>query len=331
MAKAEAALLAAYVTVGTDELKVSHVFDRMDKRLIASGGDLYFDREVFAGDKIDDPALLRSSLDVLPFTSEMRLVVLRDVDKAPKAVSEAVVSYLENPNPSTVLLMSAGKLAKTTRLYKAVAKLGSGAIIDCAPKKARDLVPQVVDMARSRGLSLDFEAAQKLVSLLGESTMLIDSELRKLVGMFPQGRLSAMQVEANVSRVAPFKPWDFTDQVMRRDARAAMEIFAQIPSADLYSLFLQTVGTLRELLCAKVLESQARTAELAQRVGELRGRAVQAWQVKGHAAAARKYSVRELRHALSSAADCDAALKSSPDKELVLTRWLLSFLMPVTR
>ena len=134
MAKSEpAALLAAYVTVGTDELKACRVFERMDKRLEEAGGDLDFDREVFAGDKLDDPALLRSSLDVLPFTSEMRLVVLHDVDKAPKPVTEAIVSYLENPNPTTVLLMSASKLAKTTRLYKAVAKFGTGAIIDCAP------------------------------------------------------------------------------------------------------------------------------------------------------------------------------------------------------
>ena len=95
MAKSEpAALLAAYVTVGTDELKACRVFERMDKRLEEAGGDLDFDREVFAGDKLDDPALLRSSLDVLPFTSEMRLVVLHNVDKAPKPVTEAIVSYL---------------------------------------------------------------------------------------------------------------------------------------------------------------------------------------------------------------------------------------------
>ena len=100
MAKSEpAALLAAYVTVGTDELKACRVFERMDKRLEEAGGDLDFDREVFAGDKLDDPALLRSSLDVLPFTSEMRLVVLHDVDKAPKPVTEAIVSYLRTQTP----------------------------------------------------------------------------------------------------------------------------------------------------------------------------------------------------------------------------------------
>ena len=218
MAKSEpAALLAAYVTVGTDELKACRVFERMDKRLEEAGGDL------------------------------------------------------------------------------------------------------------------DFEAAQKLVSLLGESAMLIDNELRKLAGMFPQARIGAAQVEANVSHVAPFKPWDFTDQVMKRDVRAAMEIFAQIPSGDLYGLFLQTVSTLRELLCAKVLDGSGRVGELAERVGELRGRPVQAWQLKSHVASSRKYTLPELRHALESAADCDAALKSSPDKELVLTRWFLSFLAPSGR
>lgn len=332
MAKADtSALLAAYAAVGTDELKVARVFERMDKRLLDAGGDLDFDREVFDAAKLDDPALLRSSLDVLPFTSPMRLVVLCDVDKAPKAVSEAVVSYLSDPNPTTVLLMSASKLPKTTRLHKALAKLGSGAVIDCAPKKARDLVPQVVDMARSHGLSLDFEAAQEIVSLLGESTMLIDSELRKLAGMFPQGRVGLAQVQAGVSRVAPFKPWDFTDRVMRRDAAGALAIFNQMGTSDVYGLFLQTVGCLRELLAAKALEAQGRTGELAEKVGALRGRVVQAWQVKGHLSCSRKYSAHELRRALVDAADCDAALKSAPDKELAFTRWLLSFLAPARR
>jgi DNA polymerase III subunit delta len=324
-AKEQPALLAAYVAVGTDELKAARVFDRMDKRLVECGGDLDFDREVFEGPKTDDAALLRSSLDLLPFGSEMRLVVVRDVDKAPKTVTEAIVSYLEHPNPTTVLLMSASKLAKTTRLYKAVDKLGRGAIIDCAPKKARDLVPQVVDMARPYGVSLDFEAAQALVSLLGESTMLIDSELRKLAGMYPGSRLSAEVVRANVSRVAPYKPWDFTDCVAKRDATGAMAILAQTPPGDIYGLFLQTVGTLRELLCAKVLSQRGRMGELAQQVGALRGRPVQDWQLKGHVPNSRRFSLQELRQALISAGDCDAALKSNPDKETVFTRWLLSF------
>lgn len=319
------ALLAAYIAVGTDALKVERIFERMDKRLLEAGGDLDFDREVFAADKLDDAALLRSSLDLVPFASEMRLVVVRDVDKAPKPVSEAIISYLEHPNPTTVLLMNASKLAKTTRLYKAVAKLGPAAIMDCAPKKARELPSQVMEMARGYGMRLDPDAAQAVVSLLGESTMLIDSELRKLSGMFAGQGVSRQLVEANVSRVAPFKPWDFTDRVARRDAAGAMLIFSQMPAKDTYALFLQTVSTLRELLCAKVLDESRRTGELAEQVGELRGRPVQAWQVKDLVPNARRYSLRELRGAIRSAVQCDAELKSQPDKDLVFTRWVLSF------
>ncbi len=319
------ALLAAYIAVGTDALKVERIFERMDKRLVEAGGDLDFDREVFASDKLDDAALLRSSLDLVPFSCEMRLVVVRDVDKAPKPVSEAIISYLERPNPTTVLLMSASKLAKTTRLYKAVAKLGPAAIMDCTPKKARELPSQVVEMARGYGVRMDADAAQAMVSLLGESTMLIDSELRKLAGMFPGKALTRQLVEANVSRVAPFKPWDFTDRIARRDAQGAMLVFSQMPSKDIYALFLQTLSTLRELLCAKVLDESRRTGELAEQVGELRGRPVQAWQVKDHVPNARRYSLRELRGAIRAAVRCDEELKSHPDKELVFTRWVLSF------
>ncbi len=318
-------LLAAYVAVGTDALKVERIFERMDKRLVEAGGDLDFDREVFAADKLDDPALLRSSLDIVPFASEMRLVVVRDVDKALKPVSEAIISYLEHPNPTTVLLMSATKLAKTTRLYKALAKLGPSAIMDCAPKKAKELPSQVMEMARGYGMGMDPDAAQAVVSLLGESTMLIDSELRKLAGMAAGRTVSRQFVEANVSRVAPFKPWDFTDRVARRDGQGAMLVFDQMPAKDTYALFLQTLSTLRELLCAKVLDESRRTSELAERVGELRGRPVQAWQVKELVPNSRRYSLQELRGAIRSAVECDAALKSHPDKDLVFTRWVLSF------
>lgn len=321
-------LLAAYIAVGTDALKVERIFERMDKRLVEAGGDLDFDREVFAADKLDDPALLRSSLDLVPFACEMRLVVVRDVDKAQKPVSEAIISYLEHPNPTTVLLMSASKLAKTTRLYKAVAKLSPSAIMDCTPKKARELPAQVSEMARGYGIRLDGEAAQAMVSLLGESTMLIDSELRKLAGMFPGKALSRQLVEANVSRVAPFKPWDFTERLARRDAAGAMEVLGQIPAKDTYALFLQSVSTLRELLCAKVLDESRCTGELAERVGELRGRPVQAWQVKDLVPNSRRYSLHELRGAIRSAVECDAELKSHPDKDLVFARWVLSFCAP---
>ncbi len=321
-AKDGAALLPAYLAVGTDELKMRRVVERLDARL-AKAGDPAFNREEVDGAHAPEPALLRSMLDTLPFGSDFRLVVFRDVDKAPKAVTEEVVSYLADPCPTTVLAMTAARQPKTTRLYKAVAKLGDKAVIDCAPKKRWELPQQVVGMARSHGLAMDPDAADELVRRVGESTVMLDNELGKLaVSLGPGARVGAGEVRRLVARTAEVKPWDFLDAVCRRDAAGAMLLWAQMPSQSPVGLFALAVTRLRELVAAKALAARGRPGDLAAELG------LQAWQVKNHAQWARNYTMGELVAALRRAADAEAELKSSPDKELVLQRWVLALCTP---
>ena len=88
--------------------------------------------------------------------AEFRLVILTNCDKLPKAMSEPLVEYFANPSPTTVCLVVATTLAKNTRLYKAIKKLGDKAIIDCAPKKTWEMPPQVVKMAAAHGKAMAF-------------------------------------------------------------------------------------------------------------------------------------------------------------------------------
>ena len=215
-----------------------------------------------------------------------------------EAASEAIVSYLENPCPTTVLMMTACKQARTTRLYKAVAKFGEKAVIDCTPKKRWELPQQVVGMARAHGKAMDAEAAEQLVRLGGESTALIDNELAK--------------------------PWDFLDAVCRREPAEAMRLYAQMPTQSPIGLFTLAVSRVRELIAAKVVGERGCPGTLAAELG------MQQWQVKNHASWARNYTMAELVDALRGAALCEEALKSSPDKDLAVQRWVLSFCTPRT-
>lgn len=317
-----AALLGAYLMVGTDELKQRTALERLDKRLEASG-EAEFNRDVLDGANVSDAALLRSSLDTLPFASDFRLVVIRDVDKAPKAVRDMIADYLADPCPTTVLAMTCTKMAKNTRLYKAVEKLGAQAIMDCAPKKRWELPGQVVGMARTHGKQMDPEAAELLVRLVGESTTMLDTEVRKLATtVADRATITTADVEANVTRVAEVRPWDFLDAVCQRDPAQAMRMLDQMPSQSPIGLFTLTVSRLRELICAKALEARGTPGALAQTLG------MQSWQVKNHAAWARNYTMGELVGALRSAAVCDQALKTTPDKTRAIQRWVLSFCTP---
>ena len=277
------------------------------------------------GPNLSDAALLRSSLDTMPFASDFRLVVIRDVDKAPKATRDMLADYLADPNPTTVLAMTCAKMPKNTRLYKAVAKLDDKAVMDCAPKKRWELPPQVVSMARSHGKQMDIEAADLLVRLVGESTTMLDTELRKLAtSMGERSHITTADVEANVTRVAEVRPWDFLDAVCQSNPQLAMRMLDEMPSQSPIGLFTLAVSRLRELIAAKTLAQRGTPGLLAQTLG------MQSWQIKNHATWARNYTMEELVGALRSAADCDQALKTTPDKTLAIQRWVLSFCTPRT-
>lgn len=316
---AEAPLLCGYLIVGADELKRSRAVARMKARLEKSGMAAF---NLDERDMTHDPQIadIIASLNTFPMGSDFRLVILNGCDKLPKAVSEPLVSYFENPSPTTVCLIVANTLAKSTRLYKAVAKLGPKALVDCAPKKGREVPQQVVSMARAYGKTIDIMAAEELVSRVGENSRMLDNELKRLSAMLEGESISRSDIEALVARTAEVKPWDLLNAVSARDMKRALELYQLQPPRSEVRLFSLLVTRLRELICAKALDARGEVRNLAQVLG------LQGWQVRNHVGWARKYSMEELVCALRTAVDVEAALKGSADSELALRLWIISLI-----
>lgn len=312
-------LLPAYLVVGGDELKRAATVARLKKRLDSSFAD--FNLEELHGPWVDDPQALLASLNQLPFGPGFRLVIVDEAGKLAREVSEALVSYLADPNPTTVLCLVVETLAKNTRLYKACAKLGKTAVIDCAPKKRWELPPLVQKMARGHGIELDQAAARELVARVGESTKHLDTQLLVLAEIYGRGaRVNQSQVEEQVARTAEVKPWDFLDALCAREAARALELYQLMVRQGSSQVMLCALiaGRIRELVCARSLAARGQAAGLAQELGR------QQFQVKNHTTWARRYLDGELEHALVACARTDRALKSGGNADLALTQLILT-------
>lgn len=307
--------LPAYLIVGADELKREFVLGRLVERM-AKLGDLDFNKDVFEG-AAATPDELVGACNTLPFMSERRLVIVHNADKLKKPASEALVSYLEAPNDTTVLALVAEKLAKSTRLHKAVAKIGKNAIIDCAPKSARELPAQVRQFASSRQVSITQAAAEELISLIGESTVHLDGEIAKMAVALGKGAtIDVPEVQTYVARVAEPKSWHLADAMAARDARACAELLARMSTQSPFGLLTMCVNRIRDLLVAKELSGQGAGA-IASALGKPE------WQVKNLPCWADGFSEPELEAALVSAASCDQAMKTGADQQLAFERWVL--------
>ena len=315
----EKELLDAYLVVGDDTLKAQRVVERLRKRL-ESYGDMAFNSETFSGETASGANVV-VACNTMPFASDKRLVVVTQADKLKKADSEPLVAYLESPAPTTVLLLQAEKLAKSTRLYKAVAKLGKQAVIDCALPKAYELPQQVMAMAERYGLKVGKPSAEKLVELVGTDTVHLDAQLQKLSLQFGQGAtLRPADIESRVARTAQAKPWDFTDAFARRDAAACMRLLPRLGDAPSFALMTMCCNRIRELMAAQSVAARRDGTTLDAALG------LPAWRVKNHAAWARNFTPRELERALSTARDAEMRMKSSSDSEAIFTDWVLGVL-----
>jgi len=310
-------LLPGYLIVGSDELKSSRAVERMRARLEKSGMVEFNldERDMTKDPQVDD---IVASLNTFPMGAEFRLVILTNCDKLPKAMNEPLVEYFANPSPTTVCLVVATSLAKNTRLYKAIKKLGDKAIIDCAPKKTWEMPPQVVKMAAAHGKAMGLPAAEALVARSGENTRMLDNELKKLASMVTGSEITLADIERHVMRTAEVKPWEFLNAVAARDLVRSLELLKLQPAKSEVRLWSLLVTRLRELIIAKSLDTRGQGSQLATTLG------VQGWQVKNHLSWARRWRMDELLEALSQAIEVELALKGSRDSELALRMWVIS-------
>ena len=305
------ALLPAYLIVGPDELKRKQALARLRARVDGPFSAFNLEEIVAGGDT--DVVSVLASLNTLPMGGDRRVVVIENAEKLPKAVSEAIVEYLGNPNESCTLALVAATLAKTTRLYKAVAKVGPRTVIECAAKKGRDLPPYVQKLARAHGVAIDDDAVRELVARAGESTTMLDTQISSLAALMGgSGTITCELVEKNVARVVEVKPWEFLSRLASRDAVRALQLYPLLKGSPIGLLSL-IVGRLREIVCARCLVARGQRADLVAALGKR-----EEWQVKDHVAWARRYADGELEGLLSECARAERALKSGSDADAVL-------------
>lgn len=315
--KNNAPLLPAYLVVGEDELKRETVLKRLDARL-STMGDLSFNFDRFQGESATGEEIVGAA-NTLPFASEVRLVRVDRVERLKKADSEQLVTYLENPAQTTVLLLIADKLAKNTRLYKAIAALGKTAIIDCPPQNRRDLGGTVMGMARSHGVQLTPGAANALIDLVGTNTVALDSEVRKLsLAHRGSDAINENEVFTMVSRTAEVKPWEFVDSFAGRNLERCLVLLNKMNgSTSAYALLSFCTSRIRELITAKALLARGESKQLAKVLK------VPDWRVKNHMTWARNYRMEELIGALASACTAEQSMKSGGDPDTVFLDWLI--------
>lgn len=316
MADSKKQLLPVYLLVGDNELKKENAIARLKARLDEVGAaDFNFD--TFSGEAATGFDVVNACL-TMPFASDFRIVVFNECDALKGDGLAALVEYVNAPVDTAVLVLTAEKLAKNTRLYKAVDALGREAIIECETAKGADLNKAVISLARKHGLTLSFDAAAALVSFVGSDMVSLDSEIERLSLAHAQGAsLDSGDIMREVERTSDVKPWIFLDAFCKRDLRECLDCLSYLQDSSPYTIVSMLAVRIRELIAAKEYAERGGQKALAAALN------VSDWKVKNHIRWGSSFREGELEQMLTDLACTEQAMKSGTDPDTALTEFLL--------
>ena len=309
--------LPIYLFVGDDEQKKETLTSKMKERC-ADFGEMSINTDVFSGED-HSPSKIVSSCLTLPFASEKRLVIVNNAENFTTAELNVLADYVEKPNDSTICLLLAEKLAKNTRLYKAISKVDAKAIVACDSPKAWEFKSYAIKVAKSKGVAMRDDAAQLLVDLAGTDTVAITTELDKIVASHTSSSaIDISEVEQLVAATANVKPWVLVDAFSAKNVQKVMELLPKIQGTTPTGVLMMCVNRVRELICAKDVAKQGGSV-----AAELGFAPALSWRVKNHEAWARVWSEDALLQALKASLEAEKQMKTGEAQEDVLKMWLL--------
>lgn len=159
---------------------------------------------------------LLDAVSVMPFIAERRLFVLRGM---PRIEKEEAASFAQSIHPQTVVVIADAKPDKRLSVTKEMMKLAE--VQDFPVLSPRDLEMWGKAVVESSGASIQKEAWNMLLSIVGTDQWMLDAELRKL-SAYAGGEITVHHVEEMAVPSGEQVIWRLTDLVGGRKADEAL-------------------------------------------------------------------------------------------------------------
>lgn len=260
-----------------------------------------------------------------PFFGEKRVVIINDAyfltaNKEKTKVEhdlKQLEAYLQQPSPETVLIIIAPyeKIDERKKLVKLAKK--NGEYFNGTALSDRDLLLWIVDRGKENDVTIDEDAAERLVELTSANMMILASEMKKLSLYAGEGKtITKAMVEQLVPRSLEQNIFALVDGVMKKEISKAWEIYLDLlkQKEEPIKIIALMARQFRILFQVKQLASQGYSQK--QIASKLKQHPYVVKLALGHI---RHFKDEELLKHLDELATLDYEIKSGKiDKELAV-------------
>lgn len=292
---------------GDDPTLVSEALSKVVDELVAGG-----DRDLMVEDYREegvDLAAVADSCATPPFLSERRVVVLRDAGRFLTEDVAPLLAYLEDPLPSTALVIGAGDGQIAPKLVAAVKAKGHVVSTKVTQRESADWIRSRL---RAAPVKLDARAERTVREHFGEDVSRLGSLLEILAAAYGEGaKVGADDLEPYLGEAGSVAPWDFTDAIDAGRTDAALDYLHRLLGAgDRHPLQVLAVLHRHVQSLLRVDDPSIRTeGQAAEAMGIAKGRST--FPARKALAAAQRWGSAGIAEAVGLVARADLELKGA--------------------
>lgn len=173
-------------------------------------------------------AMVVNSSKQFPMAGDRQLVVLReaqDMDLKKEETVGLLLSYIKNPQPSTVLVIAHKYKTIPAKLLKAVSASDKAVAVESKRKYENELPAWITAQVKNSGYSISDKAAIMLVEFLGNNLEKINNELSKLyINLTRTKTITEESVERFIGISKDYNIFEFQKALARKNITVANKI-----------------------------------------------------------------------------------------------------------
>ena len=293
-----------YFLMGEEPYYIDKISDYIEAHVLADS-EKGFNQQVMYGRDVTIEDIVGAAKRY-PMMAERQVLIIKEAQDLSRNI-EKLLSYAENPQPTTVLVLNYKykKLDKRKKLHKVIAKTG------CIFESKKLYENQVSDWIRKvlseNNYKIEPKASLMLVEFLGTDLSKISNELAKLKLVLPEGTIiSDTHIEENIGISKDFNNFELRKAVGEKQIVKANRIIKYFGENPKNNPLIMTVSLLNgyftQLLLFHGLKDKSKSA-VARNLG------VNPYFVDEYFVAARNYPMRKVAQVIAFLRDADVKSK----------------------
>lgn len=275
-----------------------------------------FNLDIIYGGEADVRDVVSHALS-FPMMAERRVVIVREADKMSQ--SDILASYIENPSPTTCLVLVCTKPDFRKKPFSSIKK--KAFVLECKTLWENQVPSWIARRVKGDKREIQPDAASLLAAYVGTSLREITNELEKLyIYLGEKKSIGVDDVTAVVGVSKEFSVFELQWAIGAKDTSRATEILERMIDAGEAPIIMVAV-------LSKFFQTLYKLHDVRRRGASGQQSYIQAgifsfmdrWNQ-----AASKFSIRDIENAFLSLSDVDEKLKTSGgDPKLLMQRFIV--------